>query len=158
MLLCLWDFSQTRILKLVAISFSSTFRDWIWASCFADGFFTSWASRETPHLLWVRYYSNYKKDSAPGEDVGFSDHTSTCPPPTLMYSVTKSWGLCPFHSSWNCICFSILTVHLDLWNGFWKSLWLLFTSLTPCLSSGLVICKCLLEKTTLWRKLWTMLV
>ena len=44
-------FIQAGILECVAIPFSrgsSRPKDWTWVSCIADGFFTIWATRETP--------------------------------------------------------------------------------------------------------------
>ena len=53
--------SQARILEWVAIPFprgSSRSRDRTWVSCIAGGFFTNWATRETPlssidYTLWT---------------------------------------------------------------------------------------------------------
>ena len=55
---------QARIQEWVAFSFSrasSQPRDWIQVFCIAGGFFTSWATRESPRILkWVAYpFSNW---------------------------------------------------------------------------------------------------
>ena len=53
---------QARILQWVAVPFprgSSRPRDQMWVSCTAGRFFTTWATRETPHFYWTMCFKNW---------------------------------------------------------------------------------------------------
>ena len=89
--------SQARILKWLAISFSrvsSWSRDRTWVSHVVGRFFTIWATRETPSVLW--FLLNIPE--APRFATSTTD-TNSSPPPTSSRPLFSDHGTISFHST-----------------------------------------------------------
>ena len=89
---------QARILEWVAFPFSREFsqpRDWTQVSCIADGFFTSWATKEAqPQGKWGERLSMWLPLSCPGRRHQRAKLGWTCRSNTEYSEVTWLLSMC----------------------------------------------------------------
>ena len=112
---------QARILEWVDFPFSrgsSWPRDQIRVSCFAGGFFTSWALREAPSVIilnlstYLLFLSKYNQSS---ESTGFlpqwlPPHLVQAPPP---HCLACSFSLGALNCFYSIVCWTGLGLHWD---------------------------------------------